>query len=276
MANGISINIGVNECSADHYGGWTGPLKDPENDAKAIYNIAQDMGYETRLLLTAEATRANVVNAIKDAAQRLDTDDALIVSFAGHGGQVPDTSGDEEDQTDETWCLYDSQLIDDELGELWALFKPGVRILLVCDCCHSGTVSRDVDDDLLAKEAAEVGNAKPRMMPDEAAFATFRGNSNFYTKVMSEIPATPTPIEATVQLISGCQDDQKSYDGDEGENNGKFTSALLKVWADGEFDGDYVRFHADIIKSMPWWQQPNHLTIGAKNEAFHKQKPFEI
>jgi hypothetical protein len=42
---------------------------------------------------------------------------------------------------DETWVCYDRQLIDDQLYELWGKFKASVRILVLSDSCHSGTVS---------------------------------------------------------------------------------------------------------------------------------------
>ena len=50
----------------------------------------------------------------------------------GHGGQVKDTNSDEKDsdRMDETWVLFNRQLVDDELHNLWAKFKPGVRILV--------------------------------------------------------------------------------------------------------------------------------------------------
>lgn len=45
---------------------------------------------------------------------------------------------------DETWVLYDRQLVDDELYKIWSKFKPLVRILVFSDSCHNGTVTRDI------------------------------------------------------------------------------------------------------------------------------------
>ena len=46
-----------------------------------------------------------------------------------------------------------------------------------------------------------------------------------------------------VILISGCQDNQTSMDGD---HNGAFTEQLLKVWNNGAFSGNYAQFHKQI------------------------------
>jgi hypothetical protein len=50
----------------------------------------------------------------------------------------------EEDQLSETWVCWDRQLIDNELYALWGSFQPGVRILVISDSCHSGTVTREL------------------------------------------------------------------------------------------------------------------------------------
>jgi hypothetical protein len=71
-------------------------------------------------------------------------------------------------------------------------------------------------------------------------------------------------------LISGCQDNQTSMDG---ENNGAFTEQLLRVWNQGRFDGNYALFHARIRARLPATQSPNLFTLG-KAGAFLLQKPF--
>ena len=76
-------------------------------------------------------------------------------------------------------------------------------------------------------------------------------------------------------LISGCQDNQTSLDGD---HNGAFTEQLLRVWDDGRFDpehGDYVKFHGTIKAGMPSTQTPNLFTLGP-TAAFARQRPFTI
>jgi hypothetical protein len=80
-------------------------------------------------------------------------------------------------------------------------------------------------------------------------------------------------MRATGLLISGCQDNQTSADGD---RNGLFTETLLAVWKNGKFEGDYRSFHKTIVKYMPPVQTPNYFTIGPANHTFEKQKPFAV
>ncbi|HZA35784.1 MAG TPA: caspase family protein, partial [Vicinamibacterales bacterium] len=79
-------------------------------------------------------------------------------------------------------------------------------------------------------------------------------------------------FRAATILISGCQDNQTSMDGD---RNGAFTEALLRVWAGGSFTGDYRRFHAAIRGRLPASQSPNLFTLGRAG-TFAKQHPFTV
>ena len=68
----------------------------------------------------------------------------MLLSYSGHGGQVPDQNGDDpNDGLDETWCLFDGQVLDDELYGALSAFAPGVRVV-VSDSCHSGTMLKQV------------------------------------------------------------------------------------------------------------------------------------
>lgn len=281
MPKGNSLHIGLNRVDPGHYAGWSGPLNACEADAEDMQQIADRVGYDSQVLLTDRATRSAVIEGIENAAGRLKSGDIFFLSYSGHGGQIPDASGDEADLEDETWCLYDGELIDDELWEQWAGFKEGVRILVLSDSCHSGTVVRVAYDELAARgmvgrvvTRAE-GDTQPafRAMPDDVAFRTYRANRAFYKDITKPLPKKPSPVKATVCLISGCQDNQLSLDG---TFNGLFTGTLLRVWNDGSFAGDYREFHNSIVRLMPPTQSPNYFIVGQPNPAFEDQKPFKI
>src|SRR5580692_8779493 len=108
MARGISIHIGLNQVDPDQYDGWSGQLVGCINDANAMKKIADDGGFSSQLILNEQATVANVVQAISTTARQLDTGDILLLTYSGHGGQVPDANAAEgDDGLDETWVLYD-------------------------------------------------------------------------------------------------------------------------------------------------------------------------
>ena len=147
MPQGISIHIGLNEVDPAHYNGWSGKLNACEADAGDMERIATARGFEPTTILTREGTADAVTSAISDAAGKLEAGDILFLTYSGHGGQVPDTNNDEEqDQLDETWVLFDRQLVDDELYDLYSQFAAGTRIFVFSDSCHSGSVNRGIFD----------------------------------------------------------------------------------------------------------------------------------
>src|SRR5262249_25376784 len=139
-ATGLSLHIGLNRVDSAAYGFTVPELAGCINDANDMQDIARSKGFLTRQLLDGDATSAAVVSSIEQAAERLKAGDIFLISYSGHGSQIPDPS--EPDQKSETWVLWNRQLIDDELFALWGQFRAGVRILLISDSCHSGTVAR--------------------------------------------------------------------------------------------------------------------------------------
>jgi metacaspase-1 len=270
-ARGISLHIGLNKVDPQHYQGWDGELQGCENDANDLAAIAKAAGFETTVLLTKEGTVKAVKKAISAAAGALGRGDFFFLTYSGHGSQVPDTNGDEADQRDETWVLYDRQLVDDELYELWSTFETGVRIFVLSDSCHSGTAVRATVETV--KPEALSGHV-PRTMPKAQAQAVYDAHKTEYEEIQRATPdAESADVGAHVLLISGCQDNQTSADG---PRNGLFTQTLLGVWDDGRYKGGYKAFHRAIIEKMPPWQSPNWMTVGATASAFHRRKPFKI
>ncbi|MEU7369615.1 caspase family protein [Streptomyces hygroscopicus] len=284
MATGLSVHIGLNQVDPAAYDGWSGELGAGEQDAVDMARLADAAGFDvTDPLLSAAATAETVTATLEAAAGRLAEGDILFLSYAGHGGQVPDLNHDETgDRLDETWVLYDRQLVDDELFELFGKFAKGVRIWLLSDSCHSGTVAGRLAETLSAQELdrrfrtvepEEVGR-RIRVMPQSVQSAVYRRDRDAYDRIQNTRTAKDlTRIDASVLKISGCQDNQTSADG---IVNGLFTGTLLEVWRDGAFAGSYRGLHREVVRRMPPDQTPDFVQAGVANPAFVRQRPFTI
>ena len=255
-----------------------------ENDARAMELLARRQGFEATTLLSRAATHDAVVGGIKAAADRLWAGDTFLWTISGHGTYMQDYNGDEAaakagDLFDESLCLYDGQIIDDELFSLWRSFRKGVRVVLVADTCHSGGAIRrmptlggglDVESIdagrtlpiamRLAADRARMDLAGPvprtRRMPDavrtrvalehEQELADYAKRFKHVNEATLSSPLT-SDLEAVVLQLSACTETQEASDGDE---YGAFTAALLRVWNEGQFRGDYRAFHKAILTDM--------------------------
>lgn len=259
----ISLHLGLNKIDRKHYGN-DGTLAGCHKDAVAMQALAKSQKFkENKILLDDKAKAAAVIKAIESAAAKLVSGDSFFLTYSGHGSQVEDVNvGEEKDGLDETWCLYDRMLLDDELASLWAKFKAGVRITVLSDSCHSGTVTRA----LFRPPGSAEPQARARLLPEALRQTAVTNWASVYRAIQMRTPKEEDiKIKATVLLISGCQDHQLSLDGDD---NGLFTETLLEVWDDGHFTGTCKRLRAEIIALMPPEQQPQYNRVGAPNGPF--------
>jgi metacaspase-1 len=153
----------------------------------------------------------------------------------------------------------------------------GVRVLVLSDSCHSGTVTRAAEIEALIGAGAmrlfnELNELHYKMMPPEVAAQVYREKREKYDPILREKnQGDKVKARASILLISGCQDNQRSLDG---PKNSLFTAKLLDVWRGGAFDGDYRDFHGAIIAKMPPFQSPNYFWVGIPSLSFERQKPF--
>mmetsp|Transcript_116 Transcript_116/g.390 ORF Transcript_116/g.390 Transcript_116/m.390 type:complete len:323 (-) Transcript_116:205-1173(-) len=131
-------------------------------------------------MYNGECTRKGVIDNIRRVAELCEDDDYFVFYFAGHGINVKDTSGDELDGQDEAFVLVDndgkiskeSLLIDDEFADiLLTSTRESVRILVLTDCCHSGTVADLHKQSWNGREALSIAGC----MDDQTSADTGRG-----------------------------------------------------------------------------------------------------
>jgi hypothetical protein len=263
MATGHALTVGVNRVDRRCYlGRWDGLLRGAENDADAMARIATARGFATvQTLKTEKATCRAVTSALLDAAHTLAPGDLFLLSFSGHGLQfvdIPDAADAEDrepDGWDETWCLYDGQLLDDEIRLALRKFAEGVRVCVVSDSCHSGSVVWfDTGVDALADSFAPTESssdhstgATPRAgrrrrrhvktMPPDMQFRIAAANrgANAVRRLVAE--SSPDEMRASVLLLSACADDEETADA---FPFGVFTRRLLEAWGKDGFPGSYA------------------------------------
>ena len=132
-----------------------GDLPGAERDARAIRDVLVSRGYvapgNIQMLLSREATRAKIEAGLTEwLPENARPGDQITVFFAGHGSQMWDESGDEDDGLDETLAPADVSpssteldISDDEFGS-WLRDLPTNNILVILDNCNSGTGTRDI------------------------------------------------------------------------------------------------------------------------------------
>lgn len=277
---GMSLHIGLNHISADHYGD-DAPLSGCHYDAKDMHQIATDKGFDKpELMLDEQATREAVIGYIQKAAKKLKAGDMFLLTYAGHGSQIPDFNRDERDGSDETLCLYNGMLIDDELFELWSHFAEGVRVVMISDSCHSGTVLRSARRN--TGDADGYTGVKTRLLPRNIAERAFRNNRAEYERIgrnvlVADEDVLLKPLDMVVRcsvvLLAGCQDNQESQDG---MSNGRFTQELLYVWEQGQFTGSWDEMMSRIVPNMPPNQTPRMMLVGTSPQILAAQPAFAI
>lgn len=134
-------------CALD-YPGTEAPLT-ATVDGDNMQELCKSAGITDVSVLYNNQANAEAVSAkIKRVASRCQPGDFFVFYYAGHGAQIPDEDGDEKDGYDEAFCfvtpdgkLRGGWMSDDTFAELMTTHIPqGVKVLVLSDCCHSGTV----------------------------------------------------------------------------------------------------------------------------------------
>ena len=148
MVKKIALLVGLN-----YPGDTTYMLNASYNDVLLVQkHLVDNEGFrnEDILILTDKnpqdttyyATFYNIITRIKEIIELAKSDDLIFFYFTGHGCQINDNNGDENDSKDECFVPADHNkniITDDLIFDLFS--KANCSILSMFDCCNSGSIS---------------------------------------------------------------------------------------------------------------------------------------
>lgn len=215
-----------------------GDLPGAQHDARSMRDVlVSRWGFpqeNVRVLLNQDATRAAIEEGITGwLTSSARPGDQVTVFFAGHGSQVWDEDGDEDDGLDETLAPADAlpdspanDITDDDFGR-WLTALPTTNVVVYLDNCHAGTGTRDVTPFSRSRQLARDVNALPQpATAARRAISAQPGQSGFDAG------------GARVLELAAAQPDQAAVDayfpasaGAEAFHGGAFTTFLVReLW----------------------------------------------
>jgi metacaspase-1 len=259
-----ALCIGIND-----YPGTGSDLAGCVNDARDWGAMLGKKGFSVAKLLDKKATGNGIRAAIKATLAQAVSGDLVVIQYSGHGSFVPDVDGEEPDGTDECICPYDinskGEITDDELFNLYSAKQAGVKLLVVSDSCHSGSVSKFM---AIATPPSGKGRStqrrRVRFLPPQAFL---KGRRLARLGIRRASRSSGPPGRHAGLLMAGCQDHEYSYDAYfQGRPNGAFSFVALRALAKLGKTATYQNWFDAIRKVLPSQQYPQSPNLfGAKS-----------
>ncbi|MBR8836124.1 MAG: caspase family protein [Stigonema ocellatum SAG 48.90 = DSM 106950] len=199
------------------------------------------------------ATRQAIIDGFERHLSKADSEDVVLFYYAGHGSSEPAPEvfwAEKPDRKIETLVCYDSRtqeghdLADKELNYLIEqVAKKNPHILIILDCCHSGTATRDPDvTERQTSADGRVRDLKDFIFPEEWL--------NYRLKADYKLPRHIA--------IAACRSHQtaKEYTGENGQKRGAFSYYLNQALQRTNSSLAY----ADLVQDL------NALITGKVNE----------
>lgn len=239
----------------------TMPLKGCLNDVAAMQELLTQRfnvpDRNIRVLRDSEATKAAIEEGLRWLAEPDDEPSSVrVFHFSGHGTYIEDQNGDEPDGRDEAIVPYDFTTVggmaDDVLRGLYDRFTPDTHLLLVMDCCHSGSIQRNAQDDVRYRflpnsfedrRRFDERKREVQQRRDAYVFEQLRDykssrsdDEEWKQRVKAAMEAFDKKhfgidtVRGNVVLLSACRADQTAADAHlGGDYNGAFTYYLAQV-----------------------------------------------
>ncbi len=243
-----------------------GDLPGAEHDARSVrdmllmkYQVPED---NILMLLNQEATRAAMEEGITSwLVENARPGDQITIFFAGHGSQMWDESGDEDDGLDETIAPADVHptstefdISDDTFNE-WLSMLPSDNVVVFLDNCNSGTGTRAATPfsrgRLLGRDINDVEKPEVvarRALPGQEDETGFDSDGARVLEL-----AAAEPFQQAVDAFFPAEEGQEPFHG------GAFTTHMVReLWRASSDDSyqDAFRDAYEALKRNRFQQDP--------------------
>lgn len=122
------------------------------NDGIDTYHEMVSRNYETYLFHdTTKEQFKHVLTYVLSMHLR-----KLVIYYIGHGMSIRDNNSDESDGRDESIVCTNGTIVDDELSKIIMNNNTSNKLILISDCCHSGTIyDMPARNDIIAISACQ-------------------------------------------------------------------------------------------------------------------------
>jgi len=232
------------------------------NDGRAMHSvIVSKFQFDTKnidTLFNEAANRNGILKAMNDLLKKSNANDIAFIFYAGHGSQVPNSLAREEDKKDEsmvpsdTWKPGVEDIRDKELAKIYNDFlDKGIKLTVIMDCCHSGSLSRG---------------------PNDPGLFRFIDDANYDAKDASQPTPPETRPEGNFLILSAAQDNELAQEQRDEHNipHGAFTIALMQALEQQSVNASATNLFTSIraiLKSNGKKQEP---VLGGKPERLQQ------
>lgn len=233
--NVYALMIGIDDYPIAHH-----KLRGCVNDMKAVKEYLEgrfdkeNFNLNIKELTDKDATRDNIIDGFLNHLTQAGKDDIVFIHYSGHGSQVPAPKEfwhSEPDKLVETMVCWDSRieggfdLASKELSYLiWKVAQKEPHIVVLFDCCHSGSGTRDANSETFDR-MAEVGNT-------ERPIESFVGYNEY--NIDKETGQVDPPIGRHILLAAARDNETAKETNMGGIQGGVFTHSLLKSLRDSK------------------------------------------
>ena len=254
-----ALIIAVGKYDLNTTGWWSLSSKD---DAKLLHKTLQQIGFKPENIDTVvneRATKNGVLKSLDDLEREIKAGDIVVIHYSGHGQQLPDDNGDEEDKLDECLVLFGAKnptvkripydisgyLRDEEFGaaleKIRAKLGSEGHLLVVMDSCHSGSGARDVGDEANRGDHPYRGDTTQPVQDNEIGFGIAIDSKN-----------QSTPNLCKYVFISAANANQLAKQNTEepGKGFGALTYAFSKAIGGRSNNETYQSLFASIMSEI--------------------------